>query len=183
MCKSLLVFIPGPPQGKGRARAVITKDRYRRPTIAHYTPDQTAKYEEVVASSGMCARVQAKLKKFGGPVKLSICALTPTPVSWPKWKKTLALKGYIAPTVKPDLDNIEKVVADAFNDVVWIDDTQVVSGTKDQIYSARVGVIVLVEETGQYSNNVKKTDIDPGLLGADAPDFPLPDLVKLGTIK
>lgn len=178
--KKLIVFIPGPPQGKGRARAFITKDRQRRPTVAHYTPDKTAKYEEVIASHGMCARVQAKINKFEHPVKLSICAMMPIPVSWPKWKKKLAVKGYIAPTIKPDLDNIEKVVADAFNGVIWKDDTQVVSGEKYQIYSNRIGIIATIEQTGQYSANVKKTDIDPRLLGKDDfPDFPQPALIKL----
>ena len=50
------------------------------------------------------------------------------------------------PTGRPDLDNIVKLYADAFNSVVWRDDSQVVRVVSEKRYSDRPGVLVTVME-------------------------------------
>jgi Holliday junction resolvase RusA-like endonuclease len=54
-----------------------------------------------------------------------ICAEYKIPKSWNKTKTELATRQLIAPA-KPDVDNIVKIVLDALNRVVYVDDTQVV---------------------------------------------------------
>lgn len=157
----LIIFIPGTPQGKGRARSVRTKNRAGEDTIAHYTPEATLIYEERIRSEATCELLMKRTKLLLNPVKLKIVAQMPVPQRWPKWKKELALKGLIAPTVKPDLDNIEKVVLDAFNKIVWKDDTQVVKVEKSQFYATRVGVGVIIEETPQFSHDIRRQDLPP----------------------
>ena len=110
--------VPGPPQGKARARVVNHGGR------AHsYTPQKTALYERLVAGCYNFAHPGAK--RLTGPVELKITAFYPIPQSWPIAKKGKALAEMILPTVKPDTDNIAKSVCDALNGAAWDDDKQV----------------------------------------------------------
>ena len=71
------------------------------------------------------------------------CAI---PSSWSKKKQAAAEAGEVRPTGRPDLDNIVKLYADAFNGVVWRDDSQVVRVVSEKRYSDRPGVLVTVME-------------------------------------
>lgn len=70
---------------------------------------------------------------FGGdPVAVSINAYCPLPKSRPKRVES---EDY---TVKPDADNVAKLVLDALNGVAWEDDTQVVSLTVRKLPRTRL---------------------------------------------
>lgn len=60
------------------------------------------------------------------PVAVRIEAVYGIPKSYSKKKRERALNGELAPTKKPDADNIAKVVCDALNGVAYVDDTQVI---------------------------------------------------------
>ena len=126
-----IVFtVPGTPVGKGRARSVpLMRDgapvigKGNRPVVKHYTPAKTVSYENLVkfyAQQAMQGRaplqcaVAVVLKSFVTP-----------PASWSKRKKERALAGEIFPEVKPDFDNIQKIMCDAVNKIVWDDDKRV----------------------------------------------------------
>jgi Holliday junction resolvase RusA-like endonuclease len=78
------------------------------------------------------------------PVALSLIVLHPIPKSWSKRRQEAALAGTERPTTKPDADNVAKVVADACNGVVWVDDAQVVELSVSKRYSSTPGVMVEV---------------------------------------
>jgi Holliday junction resolvase RusA-like endonuclease len=78
------------------------------------------------------------------PVALSLIVLHPIPKSWSKRRQDAALAGAERPTTKPDADNVAKVVADACNGVVWVDDAQVVELSVSKRYSSTPGVMVEV---------------------------------------
>ena len=59
------------------------------------------------------------------------------PASWSKKKQEDALLSRIYPTVKPDDDNIAKIVLDACNGIVYLDDKQAV----DLIVRKRYGIL------------------------------------------
>ena len=129
--------IPGQPQGKGRARAFI-----RGGHVAHYTPEKTRSYEGVITTLAMEAmRGRAPSDR---PMEVILKLFYPVPASWPQWKRTAALQGKIMPTVKPDVDNVEKAVKDACNGIAWRDDCQVCDVWKTKRYSEvpRVEVII-----------------------------------------
>ena len=66
-------------------------------------------------------------KPFEGAVALEFAAFMPMPKSASKKKKADMLAGKIAPTVKPDLDNLAKQLKDAMTRLrFWQDDRQVV---------------------------------------------------------
>lgn len=135
MHEPLVVRLSGVPVGKGRPRFV------RRTGIA-FTPQKTRSYEDAlryVAQVAMDGRVM-----FDGPLSVAVEAIFPVPGSWSARKQHEALHGVILPTVKPDLDNLLKCV-DAFNQVVWADDKQIVEARIVKRYGSTPELKVTVE--------------------------------------
>lgn len=159
--QSVLIVIEGEPRGKGRPR-FATRGKF----VTVFTDDATKAYEleiQMEVARAMYGQAMANqiygLRKlpasemfmvlryeprFRGPVSLDMEIRHPIRESWNKAKKAGALDGTIAPTIKPDADNVEKVFCDAFNGCMWIDDTQVVRVTKVKIFSEQPGVTVRV---------------------------------------
>lgn len=75
---------------------------------------------------------------LAGPVELAVRAIYLVPSSWPK-KRAAAAKWR---TAKPDADNLAKIVADAMNAIVFVDDAQVASLTVQKAYGPVAGVTV-----------------------------------------
>jgi Holliday junction resolvase RusA-like endonuclease len=88
-----------------------------------YTPHDTATQEAVMRME--FRRVYPGWEPIKTAVRLTVHIIHGVPVSWPKKKQALANTLY--PTVKPDVDNVVKLVMDALNGVAWVDDKQVVS--------------------------------------------------------
>ena len=63
--------------------------------------------------------------------------------SWPKKRQAAAREGRIRPTGKPDVDNVLKLIFDAGNKLLWLDDAQVSSLVIERIYSADAPAIWL----------------------------------------
>lgn len=122
----IVVHVPGPPQGKGRPR---TRKNGGRP----YTPAKTRAYEQLLRLHAVAEMAKPGARKFTGPVVVAVLAAFAIPPSWPKAKQEKARRGTLRPTVKPDFDNISKMV-DALNGVVWGDDSAVVEAHFKKIY-------------------------------------------------
>ncbi len=131
--------IPGVPVGKGRPRFAR-----RGAFVSTYTPEKTAKYENLVKL--FASQAMAGLPLMKRPVALLLTIHMPIPESWSKKRKDLAHRGLIGATVKPDLDNIAKLAADAMNGIVYADDKQIVSATITKQYGTVPHVAVRVQE-------------------------------------
>lgn len=130
---SVNFVIPGPPKGKGRHRSRIAKGRDGKQFVASYTPKDTVEYENLVrvaAFEAMAGRVPTTF-----PVRVTIRAFFPVPASWSAKRRARALAGEILPTVKPDLDNVEKAVMDGMNAIVFRDDVVACEVVKRKRYS------------------------------------------------
>ncbi len=150
----IYIQIPSKPQGKGRARSRIVGEEIGKQFVSHYTPGKTRKYEALIASYAQMAMVGKK--PITSPVKLALVFVFEIPSSWPKWKQEMALNGQIAPTVKPDGDNVEKAVKDAFNGIVWHDDSYVVKCNKEKRYGLEPCVNVRVEALDVFPAQIKR---------------------------
>ena len=118
---SIIAFtIPGQPVPKGRPRACI-----RGGKVATYTPDNTARYENLVKLAAQEA--MKGLPPIGGAVALEVKVFLAVPASWPKKKQAEAVAGTVRPSGRPDADNLLKSLADGMNGVVFADDAQVTS--------------------------------------------------------
>lgn len=123
--------IPGVPQGKERPRFTQNGETY--------TPKKTKDYEKLVALAYQC---EAHGAKFTGTIRVDIAAIYPVPHSWSKRKQTEAIDNRILPMVKPDWDNIGKIVCDALNGIAYKDDAAITDATVCKRYGTRPCVAV-----------------------------------------
>lgn len=130
------IFIPGKPQGKGRPR-------YWKGHAV--TPESTRTYEQMIEMLWKCERYGVSEK----PIAVEITAFYLVPKSWSKKKQAAVYAGEIKPTVKPDIDNIVKIVLDGLNGVAFTDDKQVIEIQAQKCYvfdDEQEGVYVDVKE-------------------------------------
>lgn len=98
----------GKPQGKARPR-------FSRRSNSIYTPKKTEMYEAQIAKA---YKLAANGFTFGEcPVEIWITAVFP--------KAKTSKKEY--PTIKPDIDNIQKAVFDGLNGIAYNDDKQILT--------------------------------------------------------
>jgi len=107
----------GIPTGKGRAR-VSTRGGFARA----YTPKKTQEAEQNLQAQAAQYRPE---KLMEDAIRVGMNIYVPIPASWSKKKRMMAYGGKLLPTTKPDIDNIIKLVFDAFNGIIWVDDKQV----------------------------------------------------------
>ena len=159
--QAVIIVLEGDPRGKGRPR-FSTHCGFGKV----YTDAATAEYEELIqvevlrhiGKQALIDRtrqikrqtfIQA-YKDFGGqpiftgPVRVEMEIRHPIRASWTKAKKAAALAGRIAPTLKPDPDNVAKIWFDAFNDCMWKDDTQVIRMSVERSFAEDPSVLVRV---------------------------------------
>ena len=118
--------IPGEPRPKGRPRASVVKGR-----VHMHTPEKTRAAEQTLAARAMPFRPREPLE---GPVHLDVIFVLPIPKSMPRWQRAALDAGSIQHTKKPDLDNLVKLLKDALNGLMWVDDSQVSSSTSQKCY-------------------------------------------------
>jgi Holliday junction resolvase RusA-like endonuclease len=121
MPRVITFTIPGDPVAKGRARSFV-----RNGHVAHYTPEKTARYENLVKLAAAQAMDLASSEMIEGAVSLTVRAFFSIPQSWSLKKQRAAALGGVWKTQRPDLDNVVKAVKDGSNKAVWRDDSQVV---------------------------------------------------------
>lgn len=140
--RPIVVELAGVPEGKGRPR-------FARKTGHAYTPAKTRSYEGALRLAAQDAMAGAI--PLLGPVRVTVDAHFPVPQSWSAKKRAAALLGATRPTTRPDWENIAKML-DAFNEVVWRDDAQVVEGRITKRYSDRPRLRIEVERIGAVEN-------------------------------
>ena len=119
--------IPGAPKGWQRTG-------YNQKTGAKYIQDQTRTQEAMVAWAYKKACGAYRFPS-GTYVDMRVIAYLPIPKSKPKTVQQKMRSGEIRPTVKPDFDNIGKLIADALNGVAYDDDKCIVDAQVRKFYS------------------------------------------------
>lgn len=123
----IVVELAGEPKGKGRPR-------FSRKSGHAYTPGPTRTYESALRLAA--ERVMDGAPPLEGALSVNVFAFMPIPASWSQKKRAAAALNLTRPTSRPDWENIAKML-DAFNEIVWRDDKQVVEGTISKQYSDR----------------------------------------------
>lgn len=132
-------IVPGKPMGKQRPKAT-SRGRYTKV----YTPKETISYENLVIA--MFRQTYPNAKPLEGEVRGFIRAFYPIPLSTSKKRKQAMLDGSIRPQVKPDLDNIEKIIYDALNGIAYTDDSHITEMSISKHYSDSPRVEVIIKE-------------------------------------
>ena len=132
--------IPLEPKGKERPRWSQKMQRM-------YTPATTTSYEDFIK---LVYRQNYGAEMFpkGVPLDIRIRAYCPIPKSDTLTVRAKKMTGAIRPTVKPDWDNIGKIVADALNKIAYYDDAQIVDSQTRKFYSDRPRVEILIQIAG-----------------------------------
>lgn len=138
--------VEGQPQGKGRPRFT------RRGHV--YTPDRTKEYEELIA---LRFKESNKGETIKGACEVWVTAFYGIPDSFSKKKKQEAVNGLIFPTVKPDADNVLKIVMDALNGVAYEDDKQVVKAICDKRYGENPRIEVAIYEVKKWADRLRES--------------------------
>jgi len=128
------LIIPGKPMGKQRPRVLKSG--------VSYTPKETVNYETLIKQLYITNHFRKQLE---GPIKVTIYAYMPIPKSASKKKKEEMRAGKIRPTVRPDWDNIGKMM-DALNTIAFDDDKQIVDGRVIKLYSDEPRLEIHLEE-------------------------------------
>lgn len=131
----------GKPQGKQRAR-VTTRGGY----AMAYTPEKTATYENLICLTYMSVKGSGQSPLWDVPLVVNITAYYEIPKSFSKKRHGEALSGSLLPRVKPDMDNVVKVVCDALNGVAYRDDAQVVEIHARKLYGDTPKLVIEIEE-------------------------------------
>lgn len=136
--------VPGPPQGKARARTFYNQ---RAGHMSSVTPEKTVLYENLVKTRYLesIEKQMLPFQTLEGPLAVHISAYYEPPKSTSKKNYTKMMDCSILPTKKPDIDNIAKVVLDALNGIAYKDDTQVVNLNVIKRYSQEAYVKVKIE--------------------------------------
>lgn len=132
----LQIFIPGKPKGKQRPRVVRGHA---------FTPQETKDYELMIAN--LYRAMHGRM--IDGYVKVFIKAIYLVPKSYAKKRKEQIMRKEILPAVKPDIDNIIKIILDGLNGIAYKDDAQVIEVTAKKAYTFiedEEGVFVDVKE-------------------------------------
>ncbi len=131
--------VEGTPVGKGRP-----KFARRGNFVTAYTPTKTRAYEDLIRDAAKQA--MGTSDPLETPVAAYIYITVPIPQSYSKKRFKDCLEGIERPCKKPDCDNVMKAFLDAMNEIVYNDDSQVVSLHGTKVYGTIGMVEVLVKE-------------------------------------
>jgi Holliday junction resolvase RusA-like endonuclease len=81
---------------------------------------------------------------FDTPVTLNLLCEFPIPPSWSKRKQAAALRGEIRFGKRPDGTNLQKLVEDALNGIVFVDDALIDRWSGRKIYGLQPKIVVTV---------------------------------------
>ena len=142
------VSIEGHPVPKGRPRV------FRGHAV---TPKRTQQAESQLQAM---YRIQNPGKEpFTGPVEVHCIFCMPIPKTWNKQKKERAAQGWLRCAVRPDLDNLVKLVLDALNGIAYADDAQIVRIHAFKKYSGDhpdgATIVDIVEEDERQEDAIK----------------------------
>lgn len=134
-----LVFeIPGKPIAKKRPRFCR-----RGKFVTTYNDQET---EEGKMMNLIVQQLPDDFKVLDGPLRLKSYFGMPIPKSTSKKKRAQMIANEIMHVKKPDVDNLLKMIKDCMNEIVYRDDSQIVSVEAWKTYSENPETVVVVSE-------------------------------------
>lgn len=142
------------PVPKERAKIV----RMTNGGMSSFTPTRTKVFTELVR--GLSEIVMAGRPPVTGPVEFEFEFDMPVPDGWPKWRKAAALEGLLSPTARPDLDNLEKAVLDAFNEILFVDDALVAKRDAIKKFGPTPRILVRMKRSLMLPQTASRADVE-----------------------
>jgi Holliday junction resolvase RusA-like endonuclease len=143
------------PVPKERPRVVKNP---KTDTVFGFTPARTKHFTTTVRM--VVEHIMEGRSPIEGPVLLEMTFVMQVPKSWPKWKQQAAIDGLIVPTGRPDMDNLEKALLDAFNECLIVDDAFVIAREATKIYGSLPCIRARVSQTGKLDVHATRAQVD-----------------------
>jgi Holliday junction resolvase RusA-like endonuclease len=127
------------------------KGRYNR----FYTHPETKTRQDIVLAAW---KTQSRMSfEKGIPLKLTLILGYPIPKATPKKQRALMVSGLIRPIVKPDMDNVIKLVLDSLKGHAFSDDNHFVSFKEPFIkfYAETPFIGVIIEELKEEESRLE----------------------------
>lgn len=129
-----IIFVPGRPKGKERARAGVGKSG----KAFMYTPKGTVQTENIIRTQALNWMAQHGMEMpHEGPVKILVRNYFQRPKECWEGKQPMGGCG--------DVDNLMKVAMDALNRVLFKDDSQIIRGIAEKAYHDRPGTLIVAD--------------------------------------
>jgi Holliday junction resolvase RusA-like endonuclease len=107
-----------------------------------FTPQKQAAHMYVIQQTAIAKMQLDGASIIEGPVQAIIRVSYPYPSSWSNRKKA-DTKWKVS---RPDCDNLAKIILDALNGIVWVDDAQVVELNVQKQYGLNAETLVTIQE-------------------------------------
>ena len=121
----------------------VQKDRPRVVNGHAFTTRKTSDHEEIIALVYKSVYHDFMFEK-DAPLRMVMDFYLEIPKSATKKKRKLMMDGKIRVIKRPDVDNLQKCVADALNGVAYFDDAQIVEMVGRKHYSSRARTDVYI---------------------------------------
>ena len=129
--------VPGKPIGWQRTG-------HNKRTNAIYKQEKTRHHQEAVAWAYK-KECGAYCFPSGTYLDMRVIAYLPIPKKTSEANREKMLNGSIRPIVKPDFDNIGKLIADALNKIAYDDDKCIVDAQVRKFYSDNPRTVVIIQ--------------------------------------
>lgn len=137
------------PVPKGRPR--FTKSGHA------FTPQRTKDFEQTLKVQATELMIEHKLAPIEGAIFATMVFGFACPKSASKKRRAELLAGYH--TSRPDLDNLMKMI-DAFNGIIWKDDSQIMSMTASKCYAEEDFVLFVFHTEEDFDEETDFSDPD-----------------------
>lgn len=124
----------------------VPKGRPRLSRFGTYTPEKTKRFENDVRL--LVKSLIGNQQPLETPLEVFLYFRLHVPQSYSKKRTEACLNGSDRPILRStgDLDNHAKAVTDAFNGLVYKDDSQIVELHLTKVYDVKPGIDVLIKE-------------------------------------
>lgn len=139
------IVVPGAPKGWSRPADSPFGGRHR------FTPKKQRSEQTLIGL--LASRAMEGRTMLTGAIDVRVGAFFDVPKSWSKAKRAAALRGQPHKS-KPDADNICKLLKDALNNVVWVDDCQVSDLAIRKRYSDTARLVIEIRPIQENADGV-----------------------------
>lgn len=133
--KTVELLLPGTPIAKARPRFTRTGRTY--------TDLRTRTAEGRVLAAWIANGSHFSPAAHRGPVSVELIATFTAAPSWTKRKRQSAIDGELPHTIRPDVDNLLKII-DGLNGAAWADDAQIITATVSKQYGETASTLIRI---------------------------------------
>jgi Holliday junction resolvase RusA-like endonuclease len=145
MMKQIEFEVFGQPQGKARAKTVRLPNGFSH----SYTPEKTVNYESAIIAAFL-AVVGNGYIPVDHELAITIDAYYQIPASCTKKRRALMANNLLRPKIKPDSDNIAKIVCDSLSKIAYVDDTRIVDLSVHKWHTNSIPMIRVVIKDARH---------------------------------